>query len=186
MLQAASGPCPLWARSGSRRNQISGIDSSAQRARDRPSDLRNKKIQEGDSEQYRRKMFFARLRFLRSLGISPLQVSLTNALAIIQGSSVSAPHVRVGSKADMTLSIRDVRFTPESGHSSPPSRRPLWAINGLIRCSKKSLFDHLVSGGCSVCGTDKLSAFAVLRLITNSYLVGAFVLEDLWSRRACQ
>jgi hypothetical protein len=36
-------------------------------------------------------------------------------------------HVRFGSKADMTLLIFDVRFTPESGHSEPPPECPLWA-----------------------------------------------------------
>ena len=35
-----------------------------------------------------------------------------------------------GSKADVTLSNFDVRFTPKSGHSPTPSGCPLWANNG--------------------------------------------------------
>ena len=37
---------------------------------------------------------------------------------------------RVGSKADMTLSIRDVRFTPESGHLRATLGCPLCAKSG--------------------------------------------------------
>jgi hypothetical protein len=43
-----------------------------------------------------------------------------------------------------TRSNRDVRFTPESGHSPTRSGRLLWAISGLMHRSKTlSLFDHL-------------------------------------------
>jgi hypothetical protein len=41
-----------------------------------------------------------------------------------------AAHVRFGSKADITSIQRDVRFTPESGHSPPRSQCPLSAISG--------------------------------------------------------
>ena len=50
-------------------------------------------------------------------------------------------------KADLTLLNFDVRFTPESGHSSPPSRCQLWARNELMQCSKLPSFDHFVGGG---------------------------------------
>src|SRR5260370_36683013 len=43
----------------------------------------------------------------------------------------------------------DVRFTPESGHSSPLSRRPLWAIRRHMQCSNEQLFDHTHSQGPS-------------------------------------
>jgi hypothetical protein len=45
-------------------------------------------------------------------------------------------HVRLGSKADVTLLNFDVRFTPESGHPMRHSECLLWAITGLMRCSK--------------------------------------------------
>jgi hypothetical protein len=38
--------------------------------------------------------------------------------------------VRFGSKADVTLSNFDVRFTPNNGHPSAQSKCPLWAKNG--------------------------------------------------------
>ena len=49
-------------------------------------------------------------------------------------------HVRFGSKPDMTLSIRDVRFTPESRHSSARSRCPLCARSRLMHRSKQRLY----------------------------------------------
>jgi len=42
--------------------------------------------------------------------------------------SVWESHVRFGSEPDISQRSVDVRFTPESGHSSPPSRCQLWAI----------------------------------------------------------
>jgi hypothetical protein len=50
----------------------------------------------------------------------------------------SAAHVRFGSKADMLRRLRNVRFTPKSGHR-----------NSVVQCSdaaKWALFDHLVGG----------------------------------------
>ena len=44
--------------------------------------------------------------------------------------AILAVDVRFGSQADMKRFRLDVRFTPESGHSSPPSRCQLWAKSG--------------------------------------------------------
>jgi hypothetical protein len=40
------------------------------------------------------------------------------------------------SKADIGLVAADVRFTPESRHSSPQLQFPLCANSGLMHCSK--------------------------------------------------
>jgi hypothetical protein len=45
----------------------------------------------------------------------------------------AAPHVRFGSKADMTLLNFDVRFTPNSGHPSAQSKCPLYPPKADIR-----------------------------------------------------
>jgi hypothetical protein len=70
----------------------------------------------------------------------------------------------------------NVRFGPLCGLKEDVSRGPRSANCGLMRRSKTSavarLFDHLVGAGKSVGGTSRQSAFAVLRLITSSYLVG--------------
>jgi hypothetical protein len=47
-----------------------------------------------------------------------------------------APDFRFGSKADMGLSLIDVRFTPKSGHCSTPVECPLCANSGLMPRSK--------------------------------------------------
>ena len=39
-------------------------------------------------------------------------------------------NVRKGSLADISERIRDVRFTPDSGHAERKHRRPLCAISG--------------------------------------------------------
>src|SRR5271166_402736 len=76
-------------------------------------------------------------------------------------------HVRLGSKADVTESNRDVRFTPESGHPSPLSECPLWAISDIlhrrktaslfavsdepsfgIRCRERGAFHDIITGHC--------------------------------------
>ena len=44
--------------------------------------------------------------------------------------------VRSGSLADMATGQRDVRFTPNSGHSLQQSECPLWATSGPMHCSK--------------------------------------------------
>jgi hypothetical protein len=83
-------------------------------------------------------------------------------------------HVRFGSKADISLSCRDVRFTPKSGHRSAPSGCPLCAKSRLMHCSKESLYSITSSAPASKDGgMVRRSAFAVFRLTTSSNLVGA-------------
>jgi len=62
--------------------------------------------------------------------------STTLCTASQQNESVD---VRFGSKADVTLLNFDVRFTPESGHSSRQSECPLCAISRHMQCSKNSV-----------------------------------------------
>jgi hypothetical protein len=52
----------------------------------------------------------------------------------------TATNVRLGSKADVTLSNFDVRFTPESGHSEAALACLLWATSGLMQCSKNDRY----------------------------------------------
>src|SRR5207248_1535491 len=66
-------------------------------------------------------------------------------------------------KADIGTRSRDVCFVPKAAVSS-------CSKNSL---SKASLFDHLIGRCKQRRGMARLSAFALLRLITSSYLVGA-------------
>ena len=47
-------------------------------------------------------------------------------------------YVRFGSKADITRAVRNVRFTPESGHRDQPLECPLLAITGHWRIVRNS------------------------------------------------
>src|SRR5215469_12340340 len=60
--------------------------------------------------------------------------------------------------ADIAERRRDVRFVPKAD---------------ICTAAKIDLFDHLVGCGERDCGMVRPRVFAVLRLITNSYLVGA-------------
>ena len=51
------------------------------------------------------------------------------------GSVYPVDDVRFGSQADICSAKRHVRFTPESGHVQCTRPCPLWANNGLMRCS---------------------------------------------------
>jgi hypothetical protein len=64
----------------------------------------------------------------------------------------------------------DVRFTPESGHVQCKERCPLCANSGHPLSHSITSSARASSEG----GTVIPSAFAVLRLITVSYLVGAW------------
>jgi hypothetical protein len=78
-----------------------------------------------------------------------------------------------GSKADVTLLNFDVRFTPNSGHRLRTLGCLLWAKSGLPHRSKLRLYSITSSAvASSVCGIVRPSALAVLRLITNSHIVG--------------
>jgi hypothetical protein len=76
----------------------------------------------------------------------------------------------------MARSNRDVRFTPKSGHCSATVGCPFCANSLLMQCSKDA--DYSITSSVrptSASGTMRPSALAVLRLITNSYLVGACI-----------
>src|SRR6516165_2917607 len=82
--------------------------------------------------------------------------------------------VRFGSKADIGVRPRDVRFTLKSGHRNSVVECPLCAKSGLMHRSKKD--HHSITSSARLsndCGTVRPSALAVLRLMTSSYLVGA-------------
>src|SRR5262245_7633801 len=53
-------------------------------------------------------------------------------------------YVRFGSKADIAALPTNVRFTPKSGHRNSALQCLLCAKSGLMHCSMKSLFDHVV------------------------------------------
>jgi hypothetical protein len=86
---------------------------------------------------------------------------------------ISFPKVRFGSKADMTPSNCDVRFTLESGHSWTPSQCPSWAksrqnCTGVHSTTSSALANN-------VPGIATPSTFAVFRLMTNSNRVGCSI-----------
>src|SRR6516164_3046762 len=54
----------------------------------------------------------------------------------------------IGSGADITRLLSNVRFTPQSGQSADMLVCPLSANSDITRCSKFArLFDHLVGAG---------------------------------------
>jgi hypothetical protein len=77
-------------------------------------------------------------------------------------------NVRNGSKPAASGPNLGVRFTPESCRDNCRPARQLRAINGLMHCSKKSLFDYLVSESTRVLappiahGTDDRAEVATL------------------------
>ena len=74
-------------------------------------------------------------------------------LAVDLGESIARlANVRFGSKADICSAQADVRFTPESGH-----------------CSSYSITSSAVVSNLS--GTERPSAFALLRLMVKSNFV---------------
>src|SRR5215813_6046285 len=81
--------------------------------------------------------------------------------------------VRFGSKADIGLDQRHVRFTPKSGHSVERLECPLCAKNGLMQRSKKDRYSMSSSARARIdVGTTIPKLLAVFRLITSSNLVG--------------
>jgi hypothetical protein len=68
----------------------------------------------------------------------------------------------------MGLCLRDVRFTPESGHCRPLSPRLLCAKSGLSASQQNSVYSITSSAATRrLCGTVIPRAFAVLRLMTK-------------------
>jgi hypothetical protein len=92
--------------------------------------------------------------------------SQTDRLEVVK---TALSNVRFGSEADMARLNFDVRFTPESRHSPTRSGCPLWATSGLMQRSKKDHYSITSSAATSrPGGTVRPSAFAVLRLMTES------------------
>ena len=83
--------------------------------------------------------------------------------------SVGATHVRFGSLADIRRQLGDVRFTPNSGHPPLAFRCPLCANSG--HRVGYSITSSVATSRPVV--MVRPSAFAVFRLMTVSYLVGA-------------
>jgi hypothetical protein len=77
-------------------------------------------------------------------------------------------HVRFGSKADICAATSHVRFTPKSGHVQCTRPCQLWAKSG--HCDHSMTLSARAS---SAGDTMRPSAFAVFRLMPNSYLFGA-------------
>jgi hypothetical protein len=72
----------------------------------------------------------------------------------------------------LTRADSDVRFTPQSGQSADKLACPLSAKSGLMHRSKTASYSITSSArASSVGGISRRSAFAVLRLITNSNLI---------------
>ena len=83
-----------------------------------------------------------------------------------------SPNVRFGSLADICSAKRHVRFTPNSGHVQCNSVCPLCANSGLMHRSKQHRYSITSSTmERTPAGIVRPSAFAVVRLITNSNLV---------------
>jgi hypothetical protein len=110
----------------------------------------------------------------------------------LEGGVSKRTDVRFGSKADMRSAKRHFRFTPNSdrksrhaanghvcftpnsGHVRCSSACLLWAKSGLMQRSKWECYSITSSARASSCGgMVRPSAFAVLRLIVSTYLVGA-------------
>jgi len=53
-------------------------------------------------------------------GLLNTEATLTVAQLTVRAGVVLQLHVRFGSKADIRVHPRDVRFTPKSGHGSAP------------------------------------------------------------------
>jgi hypothetical protein len=52
-----------------------------------------------------------------------------------------------GQKLKTSMRADVFRVAPESGHGAVQTARPFGAINGLMHCGNRLLFDHLVSAG---------------------------------------
>jgi hypothetical protein len=79
----------------------------------------------------------------------------------------------VGQNRKYSLRADDVRSTPESGLKSDIRPCPVRATSGLMHRSKELYSITSSAMASSDGGTVSPSVFAVLRLITSSYLVGA-------------
>jgi hypothetical protein len=83
--------------------------------------------------------------------------------------------VRYGSKAALTAPKSNFRFTPESGLNSDIAPCPKSATSRLMHRSNLTAYSMTSSARASSDGgTSRLSALAVLRLITSSYFIGCW------------
>src|SRR6516164_7488954 len=91
----------------------------------------------------------------------------------MEGLLTSVGHVRFGSKADIGERPVNVRFTPNSGHSLSLLGCPLCAKTRQDAPQQMGPYSITSSARASSAGgRGSPSAFAVLRLIASSYLVG--------------
>jgi hypothetical protein len=82
--------------------------------------------------------------------------------------------VRCGSKGDLAAPKWDLRYASESGLKSDIVGGPFRAMKRLMHRSKQRRYSTTSSARASKFGgTVSPSAFAVLRLMASSYLVGA-------------
>jgi hypothetical protein len=95
----------------------------------KPRDERATDVQSGHRQQAPR----LRCRCVKGRGHSlDTWCARANSKGVIQENR----NVRCGSRADMPTPISDVCFTPESCRGRRRPARPLWAIFGLMQCSK--------------------------------------------------
>jgi len=75
----------------------------------------------------------------------------------------AAPHVRFGSKAEVTPLDCDVRFTSENGHSPTRLGCLLWAISRLVQCSVKLIHavKQAITSRCSKLNTVQPGALKI-------------------------
>jgi hypothetical protein len=94
----------------------------------------------------------------------------------------------MGQKATFHRGKRHVRFPPRSRHRNLPPSCQLWATSGLMRCNnRRPAGDYSITSSArprSGGGTAMPSAFAVLRLMTNSNLV-TWIKSALGQKRKC-
>ena len=102
--------------------------------------------------------------------------TLAPILGIIDVDQFDFAVERLGAESQMAMQARvtNVRFAPESGQSAYIPLCLLCANSDLTHCSKMRCYSITSSARAStVVGMSRPSAFAVLRLITSSYFVGA-------------
>jgi len=70
-----------------------------------------------------------------------------------------------GSKADVTLLNFDLRFTPESGHSSVQLGCPLWAISGHDAFTAKLVSVPLRYGDRRIAGETVYNSIPTAKIV---------------------
>jgi hypothetical protein len=94
-------------------------------------------------------------------------------MGLPEGVASGSYDVRSGSKADILVISRHVRFTPKSGHSAALLQCPLSAKSGCEQSQQGTTYSITSSASAkNDSGMVSPSAFAVLRLTTTSNFVG--------------